>query len=72
MRTDTEAKVKEDSEKDLDVMLYVAEKSKRMRTGEQFIGFIDIKIIIDEDMRMEPDWRRLKSEEDVRRQRQSM
>lgn len=40
-RTDTEAKVKESSEKDLHAVLYVAERSKKMRTEEECIGLND-------------------------------
>lgn len=35
-----------------------------MRREKEFIGFNDIKISINEDMGTEPDWRRMKSEEE--------
>lgn len=55
-RTDTEARAKESSEKDLAVVLYFAELSNKMRTDD-FTGINDIKISIKEDMGMKPDWR---------------
>lgn len=45
-------------------MLYVADGSSKMKTEKEFIGFNDIKISISDDTGTEPDWSRLKNEEE--------